>query len=67
MQTAHIRNKSSSKSFVTLDLVFSKKQKAMIAWIGGPRDESLDLDLALDLVFSKKQKAMIPWIGGAAR
>jgi len=29
-----------------------KKQKPMIAWIGGPRDERL----TLDLVFSKKTK-----------
>ena len=67
MQTAHIRNKSSSKSFVTLGLVFSKKQKAMIAWIGGPRDESLNLDLALDLVFSTKTKGHDPMDRGAAR
>ena len=52
---------------IRLDLVFSKKkQKPMIAWIGGPRDERLTLDLVFskktkghDLVFSKKQKAMI--------
>ena len=53
---------------IQLDLVFSKKTKPMIAWIGGgPRDESLTLDLVFskktkghDLVFSKKTKGHDP-------